>query len=52
MKRQLLSTVLAVPAGSVFILSGFVKAVDPVGFSYKITEYLSLFGMHGLCDLS
>ena len=43
---------MAVPAGAVFVLSGFVKAVDPVGFSYKIGEYLSLFGMHGLMGAS
>ena len=52
MKRQLISTILAVSAGLVFILSSFVKAVDPVGFSYKITEYLSLFGIHGLGGLA
>lgn len=29
----------------VFIFSGFVKAIDPLGFSYKTQEYLSVFGM-------
>ena len=31
--------------GVTFIFSGFVKAVDPMGFSIKIGEYLSAFGL-------
>ncbi len=30
--------------GLLFIFSGFIKANDPIGFSYKLTEYYSVFG--------
>ncbi|MDR1644728.1 MAG: DoxX family protein [Tannerellaceae bacterium] len=31
--------------GVVFVFSGFVKAVDPMGFEIKIGEYLAVWGM-------
>ena len=33
--------------GVLFVVSGFVKAVDPVGLSYKIEEYLGMFQLSG-----
>jgi uncharacterized membrane protein YphA (DoxX/SURF4 family) len=37
--RLLIATVARVLTGSVFIVSGLIKANDPIGFSYKLEEY-------------
>jgi len=37
-------TIVRLVLAVVFIFSGFVKAVDPLGFAYKIEEYFASFG--------
>ncbi|TNE79317.1 MAG: DoxX family membrane protein [Bacteroidetes bacterium] len=41
---KLLTGISRVLVGCLFIFSGFIKANDPIGFSYKLTEYYSIFG--------
>ncbi|MDR1673316.1 MAG: DoxX family protein [Bacteroidales bacterium] len=39
-------------SGIVFIFSGFVKGVDPLGYTYKIEDYLMAFGVPSLSSLA
>ena len=39
-----LTMLMRLTVGGVFIFSGFTKAIDPWGGSYKITDYLSALG--------
>lgn len=36
--------------GLTLLLSGLSKAVDPLGFSYKLTEYLAALNVHGVAQ--
>lgn len=40
-----LATISRILVGLLFIFSGFIKANDPLGFSYKLTEYYQVFGL-------
>lgn len=40
-----LATISRVLVGLLFIFSGFIKANDPLGFSYKLAEYYHVFGL-------
>ena len=36
---------LRIAVGATFIFSGFVKAIDPWGLIYKISEYMAVWGL-------
>lgn len=42
----------AVLVGAVFIYSGFVKAIDPLGTVYKIQDYLEVMHLSALNDIA
>lgn len=50
--KKILTEISRVLLGVTFIFSGFVKAVDPHGFGYKIDDYLSAFHIESLQFLS
>lgn len=41
---KIVTQIARVLVGLLFIFSGFIKANDPYGFSYKLDEYFSVFG--------
>ena len=43
MKKIIVNVIRVIFAG-VFLFSGFVKAIDPLGFTYKMQDYLTAFG--------
>ncbi|MGP1515242.1 MAG: BT_3928 family protein [Bacteroidales bacterium] len=46
--KNIINHILRFIFGGVFIFSGFVKSVDPMGTAYKIEEYINVFGFDGL----
>ena len=42
---KILAQISRVLVGILFIISGFIKANDPLGFSYKLKEYFEVFHM-------
>ena len=49
---RLVTLLMRLVVGGVFIFSGFVKAVDPWGGFYKITDYLQALGWEGMMPLA
>ncbi|TND03429.1 MAG: hypothetical protein FD123_3946 [Bacteroidetes bacterium] len=50
-KIPMLTHVARLLVGGLFIFSGFIKANDPVGFSYKLEEYFEVFGQGFSCEM-
>ena len=49
---KLLIELSRIIVGSTFLFSGFVKAVDPLGFTYKMQDYLIEMSLTGLFPLT
>lgn len=45
-----LTQISRILVGVLFIISGFIKANDTIGFSFKLVEYFEIFNMHFFVD--
>ena len=50
--RNILTTISRILVGVLFIISGFIKANDPLGFSYKLNEYFTVFHIDWMSHVS
>lgn len=49
---RIITQIARILVGCLFIFSGFIKANDTVGFSYKLVEYFEVFGTHFMVPLA
>src|SRR3954463_12545770 len=49
---KILAQISRLFVGVLFIISGFIKANDPLGFSYKLDEYFQVFHMPWMSVIS
>lgn len=49
---KVITSIARILVGLLFIFSGFIKANDAVGFSYKLVEYFEVFGTHFLVPIA
>src|SRR3989337_2195609 len=50
--RSFLTTASRILVGVLFIISGFIKANDPLGFAYKLDEYFVVFHTEWMSSVS
>lgn len=50
--RNFLTTISRILVGVLFIISGFIKANDPLGFAYKLDEYFVVFHTEWMSSIS